>query len=50
MANFPQHEIEAFSRLLLPQIQAFFDSEKGQKEFEEWKKKQEKRKNQENPD
>ena len=39
MANFPQHEIEAFARLLLPQIQAFFDSEEGQKEYEIWKKK-----------
>ena len=34
------HEVEALARILLPQIQAFFESEEGQKEFAEWKEKQ----------
>ena len=36
----PLHEVEALARILLPQIQAFFESEEGQKEFTEWKEKQ----------
>lgn len=36
----PLHEVEALARVLLPQIQAFFESEEGQKEFAEWKEKQ----------
>ena len=36
----PQHEIEALARCLLPEIQKFFGSEEGQREFAEWKKKQ----------
>ena len=36
----PLHEVEALARILLPQIQAFFESEEGQKEFAEWKKSQ----------
>ncbi len=35
--NIPQHEIEALARCLLPEIQKFFESLEGQKEFEEWK-------------
>ena len=35
----PLHEVEALARMLLPQIQAFFESEEGQKEFAEWKAK-----------
>ena len=35
----PRHEIEALARCLLPEIQKFFESEEGQREFEEWKKK-----------
>ena len=35
--NIPQHEIEALARCLLPEIQKFFESPEGQKEFEEWK-------------
>jgi len=34
----PRHEIEALARCLLPEIQAFFQSEDGKKEFEEWKR------------
>lgn len=36
----PQQEIECFARLLLPKIQQFFESEGGQKEFAQWKRKQ----------
>ena len=35
--NIPQHEIEALARCLLPEIQKFFESQEGKKEFEEWK-------------
>ncbi len=38
--NIPRHEIEALARVLLPTIQAFFESESGQKEFAEWKARQ----------
>lgn len=42
----PKHEVEALARILLPEIQKFFESEEGQREFDEWKagKKAEKRK------
>lgn len=40
----PQHKIDALARCLLPKIQQFFESEEGQREFEEWKAKQEKEK------
>lgn len=36
----PYHEVEALARVLLPEIQAFFESEEGQREFQEWKKTQ----------
>lgn len=39
----PQHEIDALARLLLPEIQAFFASEAGQKEYAEWKQQQSKK-------
>lgn len=35
----PYHEVEALARILLPEIQAFFESEDGQREFAEWKAK-----------
>ena len=34
-------EVEALARVLLPKIQAFFESEEGQREFAEWKVQQE---------
>lgn len=40
----PEHEIEAIARLLLPEMQKFFESEEGRKEFAEWKAQQEKMK------
>ena len=33
----PYHEVEALARVLLPEIQAFFKSEEGQREFAELK-------------
>ena len=33
----PYHEVEALARVLLPEIQAFLQSEEGQREFAEWK-------------
>ena len=33
----PPHEVEALARVLLPEIQKFFESEEGQREFREWK-------------
>ena len=38
--NIPKHELEILARHFLPQIQAFFESEQGRKEFEEWKAEQ----------
>lgn len=35
--NIPEHEIEKIARCLFPDILAFYNSEEGQKEFEEWK-------------
>ena len=36
----PQHAIEKLARCLFPEIQKFFESEAGNREFEEWKKQQ----------
>ena len=36
----PKHEIESLARCLLPEIQKFFESEEGKREFEEWKRQQ----------
>ena len=36
----PYHEVAALARVLLPEIQAFFESKEGQQEFTEWKAKQ----------
>jgi hypothetical protein len=35
----PQHEINAFARCIPPAIQAYFNTEAGQREFEERQKK-----------
>ena len=37
----PYHEVEALARVLLPEIQALFESEEGQREFAKWKAQQE---------
>jgi len=36
----PQHEIDSLARCLLPEIQKFFESEEGKREFAEWKAEQ----------
>ena len=36
----PKHEVEALARILLPEIQKFFESEEGKREFDEWKAQQ----------
>ena len=36
--NPPDEALEALARCLLPAIQSYFESEEGQREFEEWKK------------
>ena len=36
----PYHEVEALARVLLPEIQAFFESKDGRREYAEWKAKQ----------
>ena len=38
--NIPKQELEILARHFLPQIQAFFESEEGRKEYEEWKAEQ----------
>lgn len=35
-SGIPQHEIENIARILLPDILAYYESEKGQREFAEW--------------
>ena len=39
----PRYEVEALARVLLPEIQKSFESEEGQKEFREWKERQDKK-------
>ena len=39
----PYNEVEALARVLLPEIQKFFESEEGQREFREWKEGQKKK-------
>ena len=36
----PYHEVEVLARVLLPEIQAFFESEEGQREYAKWKAQQ----------
>ena len=36
----PQSVIESFARFLVPEIRKFYNSEKGQREFADWQKKQ----------
>ena len=46
----PRHEIESLARTLLPAMQAFFESAEGKREFEEWKRKQAKKRETKNAD
>lgn len=34
--SIPKRELEALARCLLPDIQAYFESEEGKREFDEW--------------
>lgn len=36
-SGIPQHEIERIARCILPDIIALYESEEGQREFQEWK-------------
>ena len=36
----PYYEVEALACVLLPKIQAFFESEEGQREYAKWKAQQ----------
>ena len=38
--NIPKQEIETIARCFLTDIQAFFESDEGRKEFEAWKEAQ----------
>ena len=38
--NIPKQELEILTRQFLPQIQAFFESEEGRREYEKWKAEQ----------
>ena len=39
--DIPQYQIEAIARCIMPDILAFYESEEGQREFAEWKQRQE---------
>lgn len=39
--SIPQHKVEAIARCILTDILSLYESEEGQREFEEWKKQQE---------
>ena len=45
---YPDYVIETVARCLWPDIQAFFESEEGQREFEAWKEEQLLKKEKEN--
>ncbi len=40
----PAKEIESLAKSFLPEIVAFFETEEGKKEFEEWKRQRETKK------
>ena len=39
---YPDHAIEAIARCLWPDIQSYYESQEGQREFSEWKTRKEK--------
>lgn len=39
--DFPLHALETVARCILPDIIAYYETEEGQREFEEWKAQQE---------
>ena len=42
--SIPTQEIESIAKTFLPEIVAFFETEEGKKEFEEWKRQRETKK------
>ena len=40
-SGIPQHEIEYIAQCILPDIIALYESEEGQREFQEWKARRE---------
>mgnify|MGYP004514631875 FL=1 len=48
-SSVPRHEIEAIVHTFYPAIAAFFESEEGKQEYEEWKAKREERKEKKTP-
>ena len=40
----PKYELEIFARAFLPDIIAFYESEEGQRKFQEWKQEEERQK------
>ena len=40
-SGIPQHEIEYIAQCILPDIIALYESEEGQREFQEWKTRRE---------
>ena len=40
----PQSVIDSFARFLVPEIRKYYNSEQGQREFAEWNKKQQSKK------
>lgn len=38
-SDIPQHIIESIARCILPDIIAYYETEEGQREFQEWKAK-----------
>ena len=39
----PNEALERLARVLFPEIQKFFDSDEGKREFEEWQRQQERK-------
>ena len=48
-SSVPRHETEAIVHTFYPAIAAFFESEEGKREYEEWKAKREERKEKKTP-
>ncbi len=48
-SDIPQYAIEAVARCIFPDILAFYQSEEGQREFAEWKQKQDNKDNNGDP-
>lgn len=44
-SNIPKHELESLARCFLSDIQASFESEEGQREYQEWLQQREENKN-----